>query len=37
MLRWPFKVALVAAMHKLVCILNAMLRRRKPTLSPSTP
>jgi transposase len=36
----PFKVALVAAMHKLVCILNAMLRHNqpwKPSLSPSTP
>lgn len=34
----PFKVALVAAMHKLVCILNAMLRRKQawnPNLCPS--
>ena len=34
------KAALVAAMHKLVCILNAMLRHNqpwKPNLSPSTP
>jgi transposase len=32
------KVALVAAMHKLVCILNAMLRRKQawnPNLCPS--
>ncbi len=36
----PFKVALVAAMHKLVCILNAMLKchqRWNPNLCPSTP
>ena len=35
----PFKVALVAAMHKLVCILNAMLKRKQawnPNLCPST-
>ena len=25
----PFKVALVVAMHKLVCILSAMLRRKQ--------
>jgi len=31
------KVALVAAMHKLVCILNAMLKRRNPDLCRSTP
>ena len=34
------KAVLVAAMHKLVCILNAMLRHNqpwKPSLSPSTP
>jgi transposase len=34
------KAALVAAMHKLVCILNAMLRHNqpwKPNLSLSTP
>jgi len=31
------KVALVAAMHKLVCILNAMLKRRNPDLCPNNP
>ena len=33
----PFKVALVAAMHKLVCILNAMLRHNQPWKPDSCP
>ncbi len=33
----PFKVALVAAMHKLVCILNAMLRHNQPWKPNSCP
>jgi transposase len=34
----PFKVAMVACMRKLICILNAMMRDQKPWhFSPSTP